>query len=43
MKALQFSTNGLPAILSIKEIPKPEPRKGEVLIQAKQPPSIPAT
>src|SRR5438309_10605991 len=33
MKALQFSAYGSPAVLTIKEIPKPEPRKGEVLIQ----------
>lgn len=35
MKALQFSTYGPPAVLRIKEIPKPEPRQGEVLIQVK--------
>ena len=35
MKALQFSTYGPPGVLSIKEIPKPEPRKGEVLVQIK--------
>jgi NADPH:quinone reductase-like Zn-dependent oxidoreductase len=35
MKALQFSTYGPPAVLTIKEIPKPEPRDGEVLIQIK--------
>jgi NADPH:quinone reductase-like Zn-dependent oxidoreductase len=35
MKALQFSTYGPPTVLSIKEIPKPEPRKGEVLVQIK--------
>jgi NADPH:quinone reductase-like Zn-dependent oxidoreductase len=35
MKALQFSNYGLPAILTIKELAKPEPRKGEVLIQIK--------
>ncbi len=35
MKALQFSAYGPPAVLTIKEIPKPEPRKGEVLIQIK--------
>lgn len=33
MKALHFSTYGPPAILTIKEVPKPEPRKGEVVIQ----------
>src|SRR5260221_9675912 len=35
MKALQFSAYGPPAVLTIKEIPKPEPRNGEVLIQIK--------
>ena len=35
MKALQFSAYGPPVALSIKEIPKPEPREGEVLIQIK--------
>ena len=35
MKALQFSAYGPPAALTIKEIAKPEPRKGEVLIQIK--------
>src|SRR5882672_9865564 len=35
MKALQFSAYGPPAVLSVKEIPKPEARKGEVLIQIK--------
>src|SRR2546427_2987541 len=35
MKALQFSAYGPPAVLTIKEIPKPEPRQGEVLIQIK--------
>jgi len=35
MKALQFSTYGAPDVLSIKEIPKPEPREGEVLVQIK--------
>src|SRR5271170_7347035 len=35
MKALQFSTYGPPAVLTIQEIPKPEPRNGEVLIQIK--------
>src|SRR5207245_7372837 len=32
---LQFSAYGPPAVLTIKEIPKPEPGKGEVLIQIK--------
>ena len=35
MKALHFSTYGPPAILTITELPKPEPRKGEVLVQIK--------
>lgn len=35
MKALQFGTYGPPDVLTIKEIPKPEPRKGDVLIQIK--------
>jgi NADPH:quinone reductase-like Zn-dependent oxidoreductase len=35
MKALQFSTYGPPSVLAIKECPKPEPRKGEVLVQIK--------
>ncbi len=35
MKALQFSAYGPPAVLTITEIPKPEPRRGEVLIQIK--------
>src|ERR1700720_4065482 len=35
MKALQFGTYGPPDVLTIKEIPKPEPRKGEALIQIK--------
>jgi NADPH2:quinone reductase len=35
MKALQFSTYGPPSVLAIKEIPQPEPRKGEVLIQVR--------
>ena len=35
MKALQFSVYGPPAVLTFKEIPKPEPRQGEVLIQIK--------
>jgi NADPH2:quinone reductase len=33
MKALQFGAYGPPAVLTLKEIPKPEPRKGEVLVQ----------
>ena len=35
MKALHFSTYGPPAILTIQEVPKPEPRQGEVVIQVK--------
>jgi NADPH:quinone reductase len=35
MKALYFSIYGPPAVLTMKEIPKPEPRNGEVLIQIK--------
>lgn len=35
MKALHFSTYGPPAILTITELPKPEPRKGEALVQIK--------
>jgi NADPH:quinone reductase len=33
MKALQFSAYGAPDVLTIEEIPIPEPREGEVLIQ----------
>src|SRR4029077_185449 len=35
MKALHFSTYGPPAVLTIKELPTPEPRKGEVVVQIK--------
>jgi NADPH:quinone reductase-like Zn-dependent oxidoreductase len=35
MKALQFSTYGSPDVLTVEEIPKPEPNKGEVLVQIK--------
>src|ERR1700722_19736249 len=35
MKALQFSTYGPPDVLAVKELPKPEPRKGEALIEIK--------
>jgi NADPH2:quinone reductase len=35
MRALQFRAYGPPGVLTIREIPKPEPRKGEVLIQIK--------
>jgi NADPH:quinone reductase-like Zn-dependent oxidoreductase len=33
MKALQFNTYGPPGVLTIADHPKPEPRKGEVLVQ----------
>lgn len=33
MKALQFSAYGPPSVLAIKELPKPEPRQGEALVQ----------
>jgi len=35
MKVLHFSTYGPPAVLTIKEFPEPEPRKGEVVVQIK--------
>jgi NADPH:quinone reductase len=35
MKALRFESYGSPSVLSVVEIPKPEPRAGEVLIQIK--------
>ena len=35
MKALGFSKFGPPSVLAIQEIPKPTPRKGEVLVQIK--------
>jgi len=35
MKALHFSTYGRPAVLTIQELPTPEPRKGEVVVQIK--------
>ena len=33
MKALHFSTYGPPTVLAIRDIPTPEPNRGEVLIQ----------
>jgi NADPH:quinone reductase-like Zn-dependent oxidoreductase len=35
MKALRFSKFGPPSVLAVEEIPTPEPRKGEVLVQIK--------
>src|SRR5437763_9541321 len=35
MKALRFSKFGLPSVLAIEEIPRPEPREGEALVQVK--------
>ena len=35
MKALRFSKFGPPSVLAIEEIPRPEPRPGESLIQVK--------
>ena len=35
MKALRFKSYGPPSVLAIEEIPKPEPRAGEALIQIK--------
>jgi NADPH:quinone reductase-like Zn-dependent oxidoreductase len=35
MKALHFSAYGPPSALTLKEIPRPELRKGEVLVQVK--------
>jgi len=35
MKALRFESYGPPSVLAVAEIPKPEPRTGEVLIQVK--------
>ena len=32
MKALRFSKFGLPSVLRIEEIPRPEPREGEALV-----------
>ena len=33
MKALRFSKFGLPSVLRIEEIPRPEPRDGEALVK----------
>ncbi len=35
MKALRFSKFGPPSVLAIEEIPRPEPRAGEALVQVK--------
>src|SRR5215468_3881763 len=35
MKALRFSKFGPPSVLTIEEIPRPDPRDGEALIQVK--------
>jgi NADPH:quinone reductase-like Zn-dependent oxidoreductase len=35
MKALRFSTFGPPSVLSIEEVPKPEPGDGETLVQVR--------
>jgi len=35
MKALRFSKFGPPSVLAIEEVPRPEPRDGEALIQVK--------
>ena len=35
MKALQFSTYGAPSVLEYKELPRPEPGAGEVLVQVR--------
>ena len=35
MKALRFSEFGLPSVLRIEEIPRPEPREGEALVKVK--------
>jgi NADPH:quinone reductase len=35
MKALRFESYGVPSVLSVSELPKPEPRAGEVLIEVK--------
>src|SRR6478752_6267046 len=35
MKALRFSKFGLPSVLRIEEIPRPEPRDGEALVKVK--------
>src|SRR5262245_32052558 len=35
MKALRFSKFGPPSVLAIEEVPRPDPREGEALIQVK--------
>jgi NADPH:quinone reductase-like Zn-dependent oxidoreductase len=35
MKALRFSEFGPPSVLAFEEVPRPEPRDGEVLVQVK--------
>jgi NADPH2:quinone reductase len=35
MKALRFGRFGPPSVLTIEEVPRPEPRDGEVLVQVK--------
>lgn len=35
MKALRFSKFGPPSVLAIQEVPRPEPRAGEALVQVK--------
>jgi len=35
MKALRFREFGLPSVLRIEEIPRPEPREGEALVKVK--------
>src|SRR5437660_11297281 len=35
MKALRFSKFGLPSVLRIEEIPRPEPRDGEAQVKGK--------
>ena len=35
MKALRFRDFGLPSVLRIEEIPRPEPRDGEALVKVK--------
>ena len=35
MKALRFREFGLPSVLRIEEIPRPDPRDGEALVRVK--------
>jgi NADPH:quinone reductase-like Zn-dependent oxidoreductase len=35
MKSLRFRKFGPPAVLEIDEVPRPEPRNGEALVQVK--------